>query len=1063
MNKRPLSPRLVTGDAASGVRMVAVVFGLMATGCKFGDDLQPYYSGKAPTVSDLSTRSEDGNIGGGTLTISGSGFGTDPGAVTVVFGSQNATVVSVTDSAIEVVVPRGPIEGGDVDVVVGTASGQMRVEEGYRYDTRMGKSDDIFENEVAYIAVTDDYFSCAGGIGQVLANPDILKIYQPYQWPDSAIQTVLDTETLPWNYSGDIAEDDTDTLSSNSYWSPHETFCNEGLTFGGYVGIEGRAEILEFEYPRLHNVFAGYRNGFGGSFDISPNKWSVQIPSQDVVSVDIENFYDDLRTEVKDFVITNVDVRDAMDASEREYCADLSALADVTYEAQPGDVDANGCKYTDTSVNGPFYAEHPDCEGDAARQYDLAEMKFCQFDDYENTRSYRYEAEWPVGEYFFKGTDSSKDSGLSHFASTTIQLDVPEVGIEGVEIELPEAAIFKGTSGFNTAAFGVSVEEPLQGIYGLMGFADTCRDSDRSGDTTGDDIAARIQWRPSSVELASGGDITGARTFVRVSITAAGFGWYGGEGAVMKATITVDDFHNFDPGDENDPTDDVSTIEIPASVLYQIPSVLQNFGGVENNSPAGSDDCGEILPNADVEFSWAKSDVVNYGFVITQAERVTEYAVNSEELGGDLVFAYSSGDIGYTVFSTASDGTPSWLNPVDGTSSCGDCADSDGDGWSDAEDPDCIADDFDGDGVPDEDVNSLQEDNAKFGIYTCNDGIDNNEDGFIDADDRNCRTALSDETGCSDGGDNDRDGWIDEADPDCWVGGIGYENGYSDFECNDGIDNDNDGVIDNRESECTSADQRETTCNNGIDDDGDGLTDDDDPECLDEFDQIEDIIDNTDTTCNDTVDNDGDGWVDGDDPDCDLLTADESGFTDFGCNNDIDDDGQGDIDSADPTCQRLGAKADEAPAFTAGCADSSDNDADGYIDGNDPDCEYPPYSIERNLFHDPSFYDGVPACYNGIDDDLNGDIDAADPDCVISGGVPSGFVQAEDPARPECTNGQDDDGDGWADSEDPDCGTGDTEDGFGSTECNDDIDNDGDTLVDAADNDCDSATDTESD
>jgi hypothetical protein len=944
----------------------------------------------------MSAPSEEGNIGGRTLTISGSGFGDDPAAVTVVFGSQNATVLSASDSQLEVIVPRGPIEGGFVDVVVGTSSGQMRVEDGYQYDTTLGTGEDIFENEVAYIAVTDDYFSCGGGIGQILAQPDLLIAYG---WNDALVATIKNESRVPWSHGGD--ENGDGVPDDYQVYSPYETFCNEGLTFGGYVGIEGRAELLEFAYPRVHSLFAGYRNGFGGNFDISPGEWSVQVPSQDVVSFDIENFYSDLRTEIDNFVITNVDVLEAQPSrDDRTFCADLSALVDVEYVPEEGHVTNPGadteCQFTGFSVNAPFYMELEDCDPESGREYDLAEMNFCQFDDYENTRSYRYEAEWPVGEYFFRGTDPNNSDQLAYVAPTTIRLDVPEAGISGVEVELPEAAVFRAGVGWNTDFFDPSISNEMGGIYGLLGFKDTCADEDDDGQTMADEVAASVTWRPSAVELTEGGEVSGARTFVRFTITAAGFGWYGGEGAVMKATITVPDTYNVDVGDESDPSDDVSVLNIPASVLYQVPSTLQNFGGIASTDGGTvTNTCGDFIEGADVSFDWAKSDVVNYGFVITQAERVTEYAVNAPDLGGDLVFAYSSGDIGYTVFGTASDESASWLNPVDSTSTCSDCQDGDGDGWVDSEDPDCTPPDLDGDGIPDMDPGDLQEDGSQQGVYGCNDGLDNDGDGLIDSEDSNCNDAFDDETDCGDGRDNDRDGWVDEEDPDCTVGGVGYEDGLSDLPCNDGIDNDNDGIIDENEIECETAADRETTCSNSKDDDGDGLIDGEDPECADEFDLIEDVFNSSDTTCNDGVDNDGDGWVDLDDPDCPLTIYEEQGFSDFGCNNGVDDDGHGDIDGDDPYCMRVGATGDEAPTFSAGCADGSDNDGDGYTDGNDPDCEYPPFSIERNAFFDPAVVPEVAQCYNGVDDDLDGDVDALDADCVDSSGEPSGFVAEE--------------------------------------------------------------------
>jgi len=1032
---------------AGRTQRALVALAVLGSACSFGDTLEPYYDGSAPEVSSLSVTEEQGNIGGQTTTISGSGFGSDPTMVTVVFGSQNATILNVSDSSIEVEVPRGPVEGGWVDVTVGTSSGQDRAEDVYLYDTRMGAETDIFENQVAYIAVTNDYFSCGGGIGNVYVNPALMGAYG---WDE------LQQEEGVSAWEGPEAQ----------MYSPWETFCNEGLTFGGYVGIDGRSELLEFAYPRLHTLYAGYRNGFGGNFDLSPGEWSVQVPSQDVIGVDLEGFYDDQQFEVDDFVLTNVDARSALSGDDREWCADMSALVDVEWDAE-GSVDADGCEYRDFSTNAPFYKELEDCSEPAGKLYDVSEMKFCQADDYENTRSYRYEAEWPIGDYFFKGAGS--DGDLDMLAPVTIQLDVPEAGIEGVQVVLPEAAVFRGEMGWNTGAFGAGLQGALKGAYGLFGFADTCADSNDDGESTADDIAATVSWAPTSAEISSGAGIVGGRTYVRFTITAAGFGWYGGEGAVMKATITVDDHYNYDEETGE------STLEIPASVLYQVPSMLQDFGGITNNDPEvdATDECGAYLPDADIQFEWADPDVVNYGFVITQAERITEYAIEAEGLKVEgatassptptLAFAYSTGDIGYTVFGTASDGTPSWLNPADGQTSCGDCSDNDGDGWNDVDDPDCMITDVDGDGVDDATVDQLSEDNARFGLTTCNDLVDNDDDGLIDSEDDNCDRATDEETDCSDRTDNDGDGWEDRDDIDCQEGGVGYENGFSEFECNDDIDNDGDGAIDTEESECRRPTDRETNCNDEIDNDGDSLVDGDDPECADEFDGVEDVRDSTDTTCNDGIDNDDDGWFDLEDPDCPTLLGEEVGFGTAECNDGIDNDLHGDIDRDDPTCQRLGAEGDESPAFSAGCADSSDNDSDGYIDGNDPDCEYAPYSLERLPFHEPGLYPGVPACYNGVDDDGNGDTDAADPDCVNSAGDPSGFVQAEDPSAPGCTNGLDDDDDGWTDSDDPDC-DGDIEElGTGSTDCNDGVDNDGDTLVDADDPDCADALDVESD
>ena len=53
-----------------------------------------------------------------------------------------------------------------------------------------------------------------------------------------------------------------------------------------------------------------------------------------------------------------------------------------------------------------------------------------------------------------------------------------------------------------------------------------------------------------------------------------------------------------------------------------------------------------------------------------------------EKVDGDLVFAYSTGDMGYFSFD----------NPLDAVDDCSDCIDNDGDGWVGRQDPDCAGD-----------------------------------------------------------------------------------------------------------------------------------------------------------------------------------------------------------------------------------------------------------------------------------------------------------------------------------------------------------------------------------
>jgi hypothetical protein len=133
------------------------------------DNREPYYD-KEDVVSilGLSIESEMGNIGGQQIEISGSGFGEDPNGITVMFGNQNADVVSMTDSTVTVQVPHGPVGGGAVDIRVGNSVGRDILSLGYTYNLPGNGIEPVFgevasENQIAYVAVANDMMSCYGG------------------------------------------------------------------------------------------------------------------------------------------------------------------------------------------------------------------------------------------------------------------------------------------------------------------------------------------------------------------------------------------------------------------------------------------------------------------------------------------------------------------------------------------------------------------------------------------------------------------------------------------------------------------------------------------------------------------------------------------------------------------------------------------------------------------------------------------------------------------------------------------------------------------------------------
>ncbi len=171
----------------------------------------------------------------------------------------------------------------------------------------------------------------------------------------------------------------------------------------------------------------------------------------------------------------------------------------------------------------------------------------------------------------------------------------------------------------------------------------------------------------------------------------------------------------------------------------------------------------------------------------------------------------------------------------EGSTTCADGEDNDGDGWLDLSDPDC-------DASLRSDGSAPVEDNLVYGEFTCNDGIDNDEDGQADRDDSDCSSGADREDNCGDGEDNDTDGWTDGYDGECIEGGS--EQGTDAWSCSDGRDNDEDGWFDTLDPDCLNGMSEElgygsTQCNNGLDDDKDKATDADDAECVDAADDDE--------------------------------------------------------------------------------------------------------------------------------------------------------------------------------------------------------------------------------
>jgi hypothetical protein len=997
----------------------------------------PYYDAEnLVSIDGLSIESQMGNISGEIVEISGSGFGEDPYGVTVMFGHQNGEVLDVTDSLLSVTVPHGPVSGGAVDVRVGNANGQANLDEGYSYNIPGNGMEAVWgtvnsENQIAYVSVSNDMMSCYGGTG-----------------------------------------------------TGEELGCTS-FALTGNAGIEGRSEVLEIVYPNAESPYALGKGGFANSTSVSWESWGITTEPHDIISIDDEGNVKDFRLEIDEFTITNPN-------SGGGWCSNLPSLASFVYNGESDyvpsqtnpvtgdlvnpDLSESGYMFSPSTINGngdlsTNYGDSNGCYA-GAKQYALDELQFCMTDEYETGQTLSYEPEWPVGWNFFQGIDDNGE--LTPEAPVAIQIEIEKANISQ-ELYLPPYAKFSDSA--------VGGEE----LWALSNFTEECPDTDDDRITSSDDGVFNWSWEPvtwddgcttndngqlvSSLEkgVCIPDGVKGINSYVTATVSYLSFSWMGGEGISQAATISIPDEYNYDE------ESGLSSLSLPTWVMYSFPSAATNYG----------EEAGQFG-----ESTWrgyAAFDGNNYGLMVITLDRIVEYTLETtiqtsiggidEEISGDLVFAYSTGDMGYFSFE----------NPLDSVDTCGDCIDNDGDGWLDDLDPDCTS----GEG----ETNATSD-------STCNNGIDDDGDGLIDAEDDNCVDGSAGESAdCSNGIDDDADGWTDQEDPDCQEGGVFEDNATSEFTCNNGVDDDLDGWIDGDDLACDLATNDESDgfadadddgiadhgCNDGIDNDGNGDIDSADIYCFRRGPSDEESPVEFNGLCADGIDNDEDGYIDEMDPACELTNGNseypqyydntDDNYSVLGnCNDGIDNDCDGQIDTEDPGCfvdgvanPYIANENDDGSPGDCNCADGIDNDSDGWVDDNDLDCNGSEYGTEIGFVDAINNADGSEgadgiadyACNNGIDDDADGLIDAFDVYCWERAGADGDSETPNFLAGGICDNQSDDDADGFIDFADPGCDktNGGSEAGsidlahWDDPTCLDGVDNDGDGLVDGLDTD----------
>jgi len=492
------------------------------------DNRQPYYDEDGVvTVSGISVSEEIGNIGGATVEITGSGFGEEATALVVMFGNQNASVLSASDTSLTVEVPHGPVGGGAVDIRVGNAGGQDVLEGGYVYAIPGNGIESVYgdgstANQIAYVAVANDMMSCYGGT----------------------------------------------TGGLNGC----ETFA---LT--GEAGIEGRSEGLEIVYPGADAPYSLGKSGFANDYDFSWNQWNVTTNSFDVISFDDENAVEDYRLDIGEFSLKN-------DSNSGSWCANLPSLATFVYNGEDAYVPSETNSVTGALVypelaDAGYYFESASvtppgdltdnltagngCQDDS-KLYQLDELQFCQTDEYQKGLTRSYAAEWPVAQNFFMG--QTANGQLSPEVPVSVQLDIAAANISQ-EIVLPPFAKFSDTVGEDAE------------IWAAMGFPSECPDNDDNIGTTSTDNVFNWTWEPIDwqadcsssdgsngvcVEVPDG--IKGVNSYVKVSVSYLSFSWMGGEGVTQYASITVPDNNNFDV------ETGLSSLGLPTWVMYSFPT-----------------------------------------------------------------------------------------------------------------------------------------------------------------------------------------------------------------------------------------------------------------------------------------------------------------------------------------------------------------------------------------------------------------------------------------------------------------------------------------------------------
>jgi hypothetical protein len=844
---------------------------LALVGCADTKSFEPYYADRSdPDVTGVDPAFEEGNGGGNHVTINGSGFGNDLDDIVVQFGRHNAELVSVTDSAIEVVTPTGPITGGAVDILVATPTGYIEcIPEGtsgfdsgcevdYTYDvgTLVEESDFSYTGQEHFLLIHNLWYSCYGGM----------------------------------------------------YQQPQIGGC-EDIAYFGQTGLDGIGEFYRFSYPRVHTASQGFVSGT----DFHPDAWRVVEQFDQPFPSGI----DDLRERVGNFKLVNEYLEGDGD---QYYCADLSLPPEDNESRTCAGVDIRrydrtqlrfcegrdaeeGFNYSyaaDWPVKENFFVGEDDGLGSSDILLDITDPQ-AQTDlglsDYPLTvpppmivraeSGFTDEDAWAVSNLVDCGDEDGDGEAW-----------LDEDGIVFSWEPIPDDLLAPDDDRLDAVDTYVHVSVSLLNVGWFLGDGWGLRASVVVPDDHGFDAD-------------TGRSYLGVPNEVLYQFPTPNSQW-----SSENVTLRIGNLGTFE--------DNASfmLIEVLRVTDYRIetnagPLVVSYLTGDMtfpewNNPIEDGEDCSDCLDFDEDGWTDFRDPDCNSGLggSGTEENATSSYTCNDgldNDGDGDIDAEDVKCERGWDAESNCDDGIDNdddgWVDDLDGecpdgdpfaqeagtdTWTCSDGIDNDADGWIDSGDPACTKGD-------DDEVGG-------FLGTACNDGDDDDGNFDIDSEDLYCfvvgaeadtESPPSYGTRCSDGVDNtDSDGFVDALDPDCEIPPHNLED--RDFlepseypmvtECYDGVDNDEDGRTDAADPNCWNsaltfapdgflpsesvvrADQDETGCNDGLDTDGDGWIDGKDPDCLpDQADQSETGGTNDAYACNDGDDNDGDGLIDAED------------------------------------------------------------------------------------------------------------------------------------------------------------------------------------------------------